>query len=48
MMGSIIEWSVDMSKYAVYRFSKTSSIVDWDSVNVWWICGRRSDFIYSS
>ena len=47
-MGSIMEWAVDMSTSNVSRVSNTSSIVDWNIIESWFLCGRNSNFLYSS
>ena len=43
-----MEWAVYMSTLTVSSVSKNSSIVKWNLVGSWFICGRYSDFIYSS
>ena len=40
-IGSIIEWDVAISTSAVYRVSKTSSIVEWGVLESWGIFGSH-------
>ena len=44
-MGTIVERGVDMFTSTVFRVSKTSSIVDCNIVEGWFICSRPSTFL---
>ena len=43
-----MEWDVDMSTSAVSKVSKTSSILKWNVVSSWCLCGSLPNFLYSS
>ena len=45
---SMMELAVQISILDVSRISKTSSIVKWNVVESWCICGNITNFIYYS